>query len=115
MKKLDVGDIIYGENRIYGIREVLTVERVTPTQAICKKSKFKREINNNGEVRIIGEDLGAFNKTRYYLETEEIKKKFLRQNLIIRLVNFNYSSLTTETLQKIDSILILNLKNKTNG
>lgn len=102
MKKLEVGDIIYRKHRIYGVREMLTIERVTPTQAVCKDKRFKREVNG-GEVIMIGQSRSR-DRERYFLETEELKEEYLREKLIEKMQGIDYSKLTTETLQQMDSL-----------
>ena len=103
--KLKVGDIIYGRNRMYGICRKVVVERLTRTQAICHGLKFKIDVHN-GEVAVIGGIYESWNATHYYLENDELKEEYFRQNTCAQLKSFDYKTLSTETLKQL--MLILN-------
>jgi len=98
-RRLKIGDKIYGENRMYGISEVLVVEKITPTQAVCGDIRFKIDLIDNKRVRKIGQEYGSWNSTSYFLETDELKVKYFRQNAINRLKGFDYKTLSNETLK----------------
>ena len=104
MKKLEVGNVIYGKNRIYGIREVFTIERVTKTQAISGNSRFKIE-TYDGRARMVGDQYDGFNRTSYYLETEELKEEFIRQKAIEKLKNAQFYKLPTKVLKQINLLI----------
>lgn len=101
---LSVGDVIYGENRMYGIQEVLTIEKTTKTQGVCGDIRFKIEVENSVRVKKIGQTYG-WNTTSYYLETPELKEKYYRQNAVQKLKGFEYSKLSTEVLKELLSLV----------
>jgi hypothetical protein len=101
---LSVGDVVYGENRMYGIQEVLTIEKTTKTQGVCGDIRFKIEVDSNGKVKKIGQTYG-WNTTSYYLETPELKEKYYRQNAVQKLKGFEYSKLSTEVLKELLSLV----------
>jgi hypothetical protein len=101
---LSVGDVVYGENRMYGIHEVLTIEKTTKTQGVCGDIRFKIDVDSNGKVKKIGQTYG-WNTTSYYLETPELKEKYYRQNAVQKLKGFEYSKLSTEVLKELLSLV----------
>lgn len=103
--KIKVGDVIYGENRMYGIEGVYKIEKLTKTQAVSGNTRFKNEILSGGKVSKIGEASNIWNRTSYYIETDEFKEKYFRQNAIQTLKAANYSKLETKVLESLLSVL----------
>jgi hypothetical protein len=101
--KLKVGDRIY--TKMYNsIHSVNTVERVTPTQAICNGGniKFYIDISDFGSVKLVGRD--RWSTAFYYLETEELKLQLWRQKAINKCKTIEFSKLNNEQLKKIIEI-----------
>lgn len=102
--KLKVGDRIY--TKMYNsIHSVNTVERVTPTQAICKGGniKFYIDILQHGGIRLVGRD--KWSTSSYYLETEELKQQLWRQQSISKCKTIDFAKLTDEQLKKVLEII----------
>ena len=103
--KLKVGDVIYGENSIYGINGVYKIKRLTDTQAISGNTRFKNEILSDGRIIKIGQSSDMWNRTHYYIETDELKEKYFRQNAVSTLKLTDYSKLETKVLESLLSVL----------
>ena len=99
--KLEIGDRLYSQK--YGhISGPYIIERVTPTQAIAKHHKFRREISGN-RIKQIGE--GVWNTLYFSLETPEILEAVRVANIRNKVCNFKYDSLTIEKMEAILKIL----------
>ena len=93
-KLLQVGDVLY--SRQYGsIGTKFIIDRVTNTQAISGKKKFRRNIGSNGYVKSIGE--GSYSPS-YYIENDELKEEYQRKKAITYLSSYNFSKLPTTVL-----------------
>lgn len=103
---LTVGDKIY-EKGNYGITDVLTIGRLTKTQAIseCGNYRFRLELDSYGSATKIG-PTEIWSSRTYYLETPELKAKLIRQVNIKRLKNVDFNSLSDATLEQI--LIIIN-------
>ena len=103
--KLEVGDKLYCIQ--YGaIRNIVTVDRLTPKTAVCGFSKFVLELDE-GRAKLIGGS--SYGPLWYYLETEELKLTHKKNMLIKRLSSANYSRLTLEELESVANILKVNV------
>ena len=109
MKKLEIGDRIY-ERGDSGFYSWTTVVRTTPTLAITKGGgKFKINVVD-GECCEVPKEVGRFDRIRFLLGTEELKKAYQKQALARKLKEFDFGKLTLETLLEIDNILKLTIK-----
>jgi len=109
MKKLEIGDRIY-ERGDSGFYSWTTVVRTTPTLAITKGGgKFKIDVIN-GECCEVPKEVGRFDRIRFLLGTEELRKAYQKQVLINKFKKFDFNKLTLETLLEIDNILKLTIK-----
>ncbi len=102
--KLKVGDKVY--TKLYNsIHSVHTIERVTPTQALCNdgRIKFRIDISSYGSVVQIGKD--RWTAASYYLETEELKQQLWRQQSISKCKTIDFTKLTDEQLKKVLEII----------
>jgi hypothetical protein len=102
---LFVGAKIYGISRYNCIQVIVTIERVTKTQAIGKDGHFRFKINVSefGTVKRISDS--SYYLWDYYLETPELKEQFWRQQTILKLQKTDYNKLSVENLKKILSII----------
>jgi hypothetical protein len=109
MKKLEIGDRIY-ERGDSGFYSWTTVVRTTPTLAITKGGgKFKINVVD-GECCEVPKEVGRFDRIKYLLGTEELRKAYQKQALARKLKEFDFSKLNLETLLEIDNILKLTIK-----
>jgi hypothetical protein len=102
---LFVGARVYRIN--YGdITDVITIERVTKSQAIAKGGgyRFKIDVNSYGYVTEIGES-NRWSSSTHYLETPELREKLLRQNAIRKIKKVNFSKLSLDALNQILSLV----------
>lgn len=102
-KLLEVGDVIYSVSR-YTINGAYVIDRITNTQAISKTTKFRREISDNGWIRLVG-SAEAWSMASYWLETDELKNRYSRQKFVSEIRAFEFNSLSDEDLKKIVSII----------
>jgi hypothetical protein len=106
MRELKIGDRIYKVYTRSEITEVITIGRVTKTQAISEDDKYHFHININS--------LGAtpigvrerFSMFSYKLETNELKERLETQNLIRSVSKIDLTKLTKEQLQQIKQIIL---------
>jgi hypothetical protein len=106
MKKLEIGDRIY-ERGDSGFYSWTTVVRTTPTLAITKGGgKFKIDVIN-GECCEVPKEIGRFDRIKYLLGTEELRKAYQKQVLARKLKEFDFSKLNLETLLEIYSKLTI--------
>lgn len=104
---LFVGAKIYETSIFYkSIKQIITIERVTKTQAIAQggKYKFNIKISESGDVKRISDDT-IYTAGNYYLENPELKEQFWREQTVRKLVETNYKKLSTKDLGKILSII----------
>lgn len=104
---LEVGDIIYKKPHLSKtFKHKYVIDRVTKTQAITKnKQKFKREIDNYGNVQPIKSEGISFDSSIYRLENENIKDEYIRYNIINIIYKSDLNKLSTEDLRKIYNII----------
>jgi hypothetical protein len=102
---LSVGSKVYRTNYSQ-ITDVITIERVTKTQAIAKNGTYKFDVNvsSNGYVRKIGQT-DRWSSAGFYLETDELKQQLWKQQAITILKNTDFSKLSDETLRELLSVL----------
>lgn len=86
------------------ITEVLTIERVTKTQAISGNNKFRIELSNYSTASKMGYT-DRWSNTSYYLETPELKEKLWEQETVRKLSKVDYSKLSTEVLKELLSLV----------
>lgn len=102
--KLNVGDRLYKTSHYKTIEQVVTIERVTNTQAFSSSMKFKRELSENGIARLIG---GSSWTLHYWKkENEELQERLFRQNSIKYIKEVDYKLISTDKLKQILDILI---------
>jgi hypothetical protein len=106
MKKLEIGDRIY-ERGDSGFYSWTTVVRTTPTLAITKGGgKFKINVVD-GECCEVPKEVGRFDRIKFLLGTEELKKAYQKQVLVNKFKKFDFNKLTFETLLEIDNKLTI--------
>lgn len=107
--KLQINDKIYeNADNSHHINRVHKIIRTTKTLAIADtKEKFKIDIEN-GWCKKIGKKNIWQDIFHYKVETLELKEKFQKQRIILKLEEFDFKKLSLETLQKIDFILTKN-------
>jgi hypothetical protein len=106
MKKLEIGDRIY-ERGDSGFYSWTTVVRTTPTLAITKGGgKFKIDVIN-GECCEVPKEIGRFDRIKYLLGTEELRKAYQKQVLVNKFKKFDFGKLNLETLLEIDNKLTI--------
>ena len=102
---LSVGSKVYRTNYSQ-ITDVITIERVTKTQAIAKNGTYKFDVNvsSSGYVRKLGQT-DRLSSASFYLETEELKQQLWKQQAIATLKNTDFSKLSVEILRELLSVL----------
>lgn len=104
---IKAGDKIYKKQ--YGTIEVITIGRVTKTQAVCTNGiyKFRPEVRDSvsGYCAGIGEKTVGYGSTSWYIESEELKEAYFRQNTIAYIKGFDYSKAETDKLRQILAII----------
>ena len=109
MKKLEIGDRIYGRGDS-GFYSWTTVVRTTPTLAITKGGgKFKINVVN-GNCCEVPKIKNNFDRIEFLLETQELREGYQKQKLINKFKKFDFNELNLETLLEIDNILKLTIK-----
>lgn len=98
-KQLQVGDKLYRTSHYKTIDRVVTIERVTNTQAISGHTKFKRTLNGNEVASVVGDS--SWSVHFWQLESEELKERLFRQTAIKQLKEFDYSKVSTEIIKHI--------------
>jgi hypothetical protein len=104
-QKLKVGDKIYAIS--FGkIDCVLTIERVTATQATAKDGLYKFDINVSeiGYVRIKGTS-PTWSNVAYKIENEDLKELKFVQDAVILIQNAKVRNLPASALQQIVQII----------
>jgi len=106
MKKLEIGDRIYQRGDL-GFYSWTTVVRTTPTLAITSKGeKFKIDVIN-GRCCEVPKEIGRFDRIKYLLGTEELRKAYQKQVLVNKFKKFDFGKLNLETLLEIDNKLTI--------
>jgi outer membrane phospholipase A len=111
-KELEIGMRLYATNSEKKISHVVTVERVTKTQAIATNAKgheyrFKKELPLDSFIKELGTGAGSIYTSRYFtLETPELKAKLKRQNQIKFIKSFDFETLNEDKLQQIYSNIV---------
>ncbi len=102
---LFVGAKIYRTN-YNEIIEVITIERVTKTQAIAKGGtyKFGIEISSYGTARKLG-NTDRWSSASFYLETPKLQEQLWKQQTVKKLEDTDYSKLSTEVLKELLSLV----------
>jgi len=102
---LFVGAKLYRTN-YNDITEVITIERVTKTQAIAKGGdyKFGIELSRYGTARKLG-NTDRWSSASFYLETPKLQEQLWRQQTVKKLKDTDYSKLSTEVLKELMSLL----------
>jgi len=88
------------------ITDVITIERVTKTQAIAKGGayKFGIEVSSYGAARKLG-NTDRLSSTSFYLETPKLQEQLWRQQTVKKLKDTDYSKLSTEVLKELLSLV----------
>lgn len=100
-KTLEIGDKVYRCN-MYEVYTVETVVRVTDTQAVTNKYKFKRRIGFNNSLDVIPASSEHYSRYSWKVETRELKDQLHKQ---IRLGELKKIDLNSLSIEKIESIL----------
>lgn len=89
------------------ITEVVTIERVTKTQAIAKDGRYKFgiELSSYGTARKIG-DTNIWSSSSFHLETPKLKEQLWRQQSVKKLKDADYSKLSAKVLKEL--LLLVN-------
>lgn len=98
---LFVGAKIYKTN-YQEVREIITIERVTKTQAISENGtyKFAIEVSSDGTARRLG-NTDRWSSGSFYLETPKLKEKMWRMTAVKQLKDADYSKFNTEVLKEL--------------
>lgn len=102
-KLLKVGDILYKTSHYKTIDRVVTIERVTNTQAIAGSIRFKKQLNYQNTASVIGDNL--FSIGYWVLESEEIKDRHFRQVSIKEIKEADYTKASSDKLKAILEII----------
>ena len=88
------------------ITEVITIERVTKTQAIAKNGtyKFGIEVSSYGTAIKLG-NTDKWSCASFYLETPKLQEQLWKQQTVRKLKDTDYNKLTVETLKELLSVL----------
>lgn len=81
-KQLEVGDVLYTQGMRGFDRHI--IDRVTKTQAIAKHTKFCRNSSHDVTFKVLG--MSGYRTSYGYLETPELKERYLRQNAIAAIM-----------------------------
>ena len=104
-RELQVGDVLYIEDRYGGIKNKIIIDRVTKTQAVSGRIKLRRRANSFGDYEAIGKHRWVYNF--FWLENEEKKSRYRRQEMERKFSDIESADLTDEQLA---AILIIALK-----
>lgn len=101
-KNLIVGDVIYivGRNEI---KSKLVIERVTKKFAFSKTYKFNISVLNSGYIRLVGRE--SFSTVSYYLETENLKEQYKREQIIREIFKTDFTKFSTKKLEDLEDII----------
>lgn len=100
---LKVGDVLYGgSGGTLNIR--VEIDRVTNTQAVSGERRFKKVGTKGSYWTEIG-DSNRWCRTLFYLETQELERKYQRKRAEDQYIYTSPRSLSTEALLKIQAIL----------
>jgi hypothetical protein len=88
------------------ITEVITIERVTKTQAIAKGDtyKFSIEVSSYGTARKLG-NIDKWSSASFYLETPKLQEQLWKQETVTKLKETDFSKLSTEVLKELLSLV----------
>jgi len=102
---LFVGAKLYRTN-YNDITEIITIERVTKTQAIAKGGtyKFGIEVSSYGTARKLG-NTDRWSSSSFYLETPKLQEQLWKQQTVKKLKDTDYSKLSTEVLKELLSLI----------
>lgn len=102
---LFVGAKLYRTN-YNEITEVITIERVTKTQAIAKGGtyKFRIEVSSHGNAKKLG-NTDRWSSASFYLETPKLQEQLWKQQAVKKLKDTDYSKLSTEFLKELLSLV----------
>jgi hypothetical protein len=103
MPELQVGDRVTVRST-KGIVSIETIERVTKTQAISKRRRFKRTYTDNGFVRIVGQNTWSPNSARI-TDVEDVAR-LRSQNMRIVLSHTKWSDVSDDVVADIYSRLV---------
>jgi len=101
-KQLQVGDKLYQTSHYKNIEAVITIDRVTNTQAFSGSRKFKRVLGSQNIATVIGSSWSIY---FYQLEDTELQDRLFRQNAIKKIKESDYKSVSSENLKHILEIL----------
>ena len=113
-RELKVGDKIYGISHFGGkIVHITTIVRVTKTQAITKSNdKFQLKYWSDGFLRPVGSSSG-YSSTKYYIENDNLKEKWLKDKYISRIQSFELKLLDSNELGQVLRLLNSFISNDT--
>jgi len=105
-KELQVGDKLYYTSHYKNVDHIVTIERVTNTQAIAGSTKFKRVLSSQNTASVIG--YNSWSVGFWQLENEEMKDRLFRQKAIKEIKETDYKNVPSENLKQILEILTTN-------
>ena len=103
--KLEVGDVLYTNDRWHGVRKSV-IDRVTATTAISGASKFKIDVVEHGSglsVRMIGSYGYAYLETDEYIREFRLKQK--RNTLYRKLKDLDIYAIDESRIDEILNVL----------
>ena len=102
---LFVGAKLYRTN-YNDITEVISIERVTKTQAIAKGGtyKFGIEVSSYGTARTLG-NTDRWSSASFYLETPKLQEQLWKKQAVKKLKETDYSKLSAEVLKELLSLV----------
>jgi len=105
-KQLNVGDVVYQDNRWGMDRHI--IDRVTPKMAFASNLKFKLEYLTGGPLHNIGNGGTRWATGYYYAETPELKQRFEIRMLRYKISQVKLSDLPIDKIKAILAIVNTN-------
>lgn len=106
IRDLQIGDKIYtvniNNNRVHEITEIIMIEE---NKVFNGQRFFKRQIKN-GKCFLYSKAYMKYNSfMNYFIETQELKDTFEKQQLIEIISKFDFNKLNLETLKQIELLI----------
>lgn len=101
LKELKVGDRIFKTGTVYELPRILTVERVTKTQAISGNYRFRLKYISS--IECLGRP--AYSRIWFRLATDEDVEEVEKAENVARLRKVNFSTLTNKQIKQILKII----------
>jgi hypothetical protein len=97
-RQLEVGDVIYKDSLFFGMQQYV-IDQTAERFASAGTFKFRRTVLEGGNVHTITDVPG------YYVETKELKKRYLQKTLSDKIHDYIISAQRVSTLRQILAIL----------